>query len=129
MSAHRPGPPRFGPPGWRPVRAGRLLQPVVLLALLDGPTHGYELIKRASGAGPGDGPDAGGVYRALRAMERDGFVRSSWEQAESGPARRQYEITDEGRALLDGWIAHLKARRDALDEMITRYEGQAKRKE
>lgn len=120
-------PHHHGPHPWRPRTGGRFLQPIVLLALLDGPTHGYELIRRASA--PGSGPDAAGIYRTLRALERDGFVSSNWVPGESGPARRRYEITDGGRKLLDGWITHVQARRDSLDEMIATYESKTKRRE
>jgi len=36
----------------------------------------------------------------LRAMDEEGLVRSSWEPSVSGPARRTYELTDDGREWL-----------------------------
>lgn len=54
--------------------------------------------------------DAGGLYRVLRRMEEEGFVISRWVEGESGPQRRDYEITAEGRELAGDWVAHLRER-------------------
>src|SRR4051794_11922038 len=54
------------------------LQPCLLLLLHEHPDHGYELASRLRPMHDGDG-DAGGVYRALRGLERHGLVRSEWE--------------------------------------------------
>lgn len=56
------------------------------------------------------GVDAGGLYRVLRRLEEDGFVTSSWSEGESGPQRRDYEITAEGRELAADWVVNLRQR-------------------
>jgi PadR family transcriptional regulator, regulatory protein PadR len=73
----------------------------VLAALLDGtaaggadagPTWGLLVIKR-TGRAPGT------VYPILERLERQGWVRSSWEDDDvdrSGPRRRLYEFTADG---------------------------------
>jgi PadR family transcriptional regulator PadR len=48
------------------------------------------------------GLPSGTVYPALRRLERDGLVESKWEPEEEAtakqrPARRYYEVTQEGR--------------------------------
>jgi hypothetical protein len=43
-----------------------------------------------------DGSDPGGLYRALRSLEKEKLVRSFWEPSDRGPARRTYEITRQG---------------------------------
>jgi DNA-binding PadR family transcriptional regulator len=45
----------------------------------------------------------GTMYRALRQMEKDGDVESSWETSRGGAARRMYTITDAGEAHLGFW--------------------------
>lgn len=75
------------------------LRPCLLLLLAEGTSHGYELLDQISGLGL-DRVDPGGLYRCLRAMDEEGLVRSSWEPSSSGPARRTYELTDEGREWL-----------------------------
>ncbi len=72
------------------------LRPCLLLLLAEGTSHGYELLDQVGALGL-DRVDPGGLYRCLRAMDEEGLVRSSWEPSASGPARRTYELTDEGR--------------------------------
>ncbi len=75
------------------------LRPCLLLLLAEGTSHGYELLDQIALLGL-DRVDPGGLYRCLRAMDEEGLVRSSWEPSTSGPARRTYELTDEGREWL-----------------------------
>jgi DNA-binding PadR family transcriptional regulator len=51
------------------------------------------------------GLPSGSIYPALRRLERDGFVESSWEAEEEAlkgqrPARRYYTLTRSGREAL-----------------------------
>ncbi len=75
------------------------LRPCLLLLLAEGTSHGYELLDQVGGLGL-ERVDPGGLYRCLRAMDEEGLVRSTWEPSTSGPARRTYELTDEGREWL-----------------------------
>jgi PadR family transcriptional regulator PadR len=75
------------------------LRPCLLLLLAEGTSHGYELLDQVSALGL-ERVDPGGLYRCLRAMDQEGLVRSSWEPSTTGPARRTYELTDEGREWL-----------------------------
>ena len=75
------------------------LRPCLLLLLAEGTSHGYELLDQVGALGLTK-VDPGGLYRSLRAMDEEGLVRSSWEPSVAGPARRTYELTDEGREWL-----------------------------
>src|SRR5947209_18200727 len=75
------------------------LQPCLLLLLAERADHGYELATRLRPLHDGDG-DSGGVYRALRNLEKQGLVGSEWCTSEVGPARRTYHITPAGAAVL-----------------------------
>lgn len=75
------------------------LRPCLLLLLAEGTSHGYELLDQVAELGL-DRVDPGGLYRCLRAMDEEGLVRSTWEPSTSGPARRTYELTDDGREWL-----------------------------
>ena len=75
------------------------LRPCLLLLLAEGTSHGYELLDQLGELGM-ERVDPGGLYRCLRAMDEEGLVRSAWEPSASGPARRTYELTDEGREWL-----------------------------
>ncbi len=70
-------------------------RPCLLLLLQERSAHGYDLVERLH-ASFIDDTDAGGVYRTLRALEREGLVRSSWCLSNAGPARRTYALTPAG---------------------------------
>jgi PadR family transcriptional regulator len=96
------------------------LQPCLLLLLEEQSDYGYDLVARLRPLGIED--DSGTVYRALRALERDGAVVSRWKAPVAGPARRMYEITPQGVAELDGWARALDETRKALDGFLTRHQ-------
>lgn len=92
-------------------RKGALTEPVLLAALLRGDAHGYDLKTEISQLTDGAlTVDVGGLYRTLRKLEEDGFVVSRWEEGASGPQRRDYRITSEGRELAEDWAQHLRER-------------------
>jgi len=98
----------------------KLIQPAILVVLAEGPLHGYRLTERIgqiSGLG-GPKPDASGVYRFLKLMERRGMVASSWTLSESGPAKRSYEITPAGIRCLERWIKTLEEYRDGITSLL-----------
>ncbi|MHB2023164.1 MAG: PadR family transcriptional regulator [Mycobacteriales bacterium] len=95
------------------------LRPHLLLALAERPSHGYELLAELSRTGM-DRVDPGGMYRALRAMEAEALVASSWEPSTEGPARRVYTITAAGRQWLDSWADSVRDLRVALDAILDR---------
>mgnify|MGYP001225354313 CR=1 FL=1 len=45
------------------------------------------------------------VYRTLRRMEREGWLRSTIEPQEGKPSRRVYQLTEAGRQELTRWLA------------------------
>jgi PadR family transcriptional regulator, regulatory protein PadR len=90
---------------------GTLAEPAALTALLGKSGHGYDLRREINEITGGEiDVDAGGLYRVLRRLEEDGFVTSSWSEGDSGPQRRDYEITAEGRELASDWVAQLRQR-------------------
>lgn len=100
----------------------RYVQPSLLMALLNGPSYGYELIQTITDYGflRGDAPP-GMVYRHLRQMDEEGMVESKWDAEGDGPAKRVYSITPEGSEILDAWVMHMARQRDRLDSFIRRY--------
>ena len=96
------------------------VRPCLLLLLREQPSHGYELLERLRPLGfPGDDP--GGLYRALRSLERDGLVRSVWTQSSAGPDRRIYELTRAGMEDLHRRAKGLAVARSTLDVFLSRY--------
>lgn len=105
------------------ARVERFSEPALLLLLRERPTHGYELLEELPGFTGEGRVDMGNLYRILRALEEDGLVTSEWEAGAPGPAKRTYELTDEGRRLLDEWAAALQRSRARIDAFLDRYEG------
>jgi PadR family transcriptional regulator, regulatory protein PadR len=101
-------------------RGFRFLEPGLLALLLDRPTHGYELIAELPALVGTERVDVGNVYRALRGMEERGLVTSEWSDELPGPAKRTYEITDEGRRALERWSHWLREARTRIDALIER---------
>jgi len=97
------------------------LRPCILLLLRESPAHGYDLLERAQAFGF-TRSDPGGLYRALRALEDDGLVRSAWEPSPHGPDRRIYEITRAGAEHLHGVATALGGTADILARYLARYE-------
>jgi len=92
----------------------------LLLLLSEGQTHGYDLLVRLDEFG--FNVDPGGLYRTLRAFEREGLVRSWWETSEAGPARRTYVLNPEGENWLRLWGGTLRESSRFLDRFLARYE-------
>jgi DNA-binding PadR family transcriptional regulator len=77
----------------------------VLNAIASGAEYGFDIIEAT-------GLASGTVYPALTRHERDGYVRSSWEDPvrahrDRRPPRRYYRVTAEGRRALDAARADL----------------------
>jgi poly-beta-hydroxybutyrate-responsive repressor len=111
-------------PGRWDVRARieRFVEPAVLLLLAAGPCHGYDLKERLATLAGGDGADVANLYRLLRQLELEGIVRSSWDTAGSGPARRVYRLTRPGRRLLDVWANELRRLEAATEAFVATYD-------
>jgi poly-beta-hydroxybutyrate-responsive repressor len=97
------------------------LRPCLLLLLSEHAAHGYDLLEQLADLGL-EQADPGGLYRTLRAMEQEGLVSSVWEPSESGPARRNYALTDEGHDWLHAWAGSLREVRRTLTRYLDRYE-------
>jgi DNA-binding PadR family transcriptional regulator len=75
---------------------------LLLLAVLHArPAHGYAIIEsmRQGSGGTFDLPE-GTVYPALHRLERAELLTSRWS-SETGRRRRVYELTGQGRAVLE----------------------------
>jgi PadR family transcriptional regulator PadR len=104
-------------------RVPRLLQPFILLVLKGKESYGYELIEKVSEFRfHNSPPDVGAIYRNLRNMEREGWVKSKWNTKGSGPAKRIYRITPQGEEILHGWAITVQKRKEGLDQFLRLYQ-------
>ncbi len=79
--------------GRRRMRRGDIRK-AILLALQDGPAHGYEVMRRLEERSGGIWrPSPGSVYPTLQMLEDAGLVRS-----ETADGTRTYTLTDQGTA-------------------------------
>ncbi len=70
------------------------VRPLLLVVLLDGPAHGYELIRRLEQRSRGAWrPSPGSVYPTLQLLEDAGLVNGRVDDG-----KRVYELTGAGRA-------------------------------
>ena len=102
------------------VNLPKLVQPSILAALLKGSLHGYALAQQIAreSAHLNAPPDHSGIYRLLRGMEKRGLLTSKLTESDSGPARREYALTECGRKCLERWVNSLARYRDTIDAVL-----------
>jgi PadR family transcriptional regulator PadR len=80
---------------------------LVLLNVLnrsDEPMYGYQIAKLLDdSSGDASFMKQGALYPVLRSLEGNGLLESKVEPSVSGPPRKYYEITSEGRETLVIW--------------------------
>ena len=96
------------------------LRPCLLLLLRESEAHGYELAERLGTFGF-DHSDPGALYRALRKLEDEGLVISTWARSESGPRKRVYALTENGVEELDHRATDLAEGERRIDAFLDRY--------
>ncbi len=101
----------------------RFLQPMLLLLLAEEPCHGYELIGKLKEFGIDPGQMHPSIlYRWLRQLEVGGLAESSLDDSGSGPARKVYKLTPEGRELLDLWVVSMDGLSAFIKSFKERYQ-------
>ncbi len=95
---------------------------LVLLAVLNQSAedlYGYEIAKRLANANEGTSIfKEGTIYPVLRALSAGNLLTSRIVPSYSGPARRYYRITDQGRTVLAEWTAIWAGTRAFVDRFI-----------
>jgi DNA-binding PadR family transcriptional regulator len=111
------GPPRFRGPGGRGPRVRRGdVRAAILDLLAEGgaqarPYNGYQLIQEIGERTQGVWrPSAGSVYPALQQLEDEGLITAAGGE----DRRRNFTLTDEGRAYVQAHAEELKASWDAV---------------
>ena len=80
----------------------------VLASLLDGPLHGYGIIKRAAELSRGRVRLATGtLYTALDRLAADGYIEMVSDEIVNGRTRRSYGLTAPGSAALRAEAARM----------------------
>ena len=96
---------------------------LVLLAVLgqaQEPMYGYQIAKRLERGGDSTlGGKQSALYPVLRNLHAAGLLDSFVEPSVSGPPRRYYRITDDGRLVLREWTQAWSGARDFVDSSLT----------
>jgi DNA-binding PadR family transcriptional regulator len=107
------------------VRASGSLSPpsyFILAALLDGPLHGYGIIKQAAELSDGRVRLAAGtLYGALDRLAEEGLILADRQEVVEGRTRRYYRLTDDGVQALH----REAARMEQAARVVTRRSGSA----
>jgi len=98
----------------------RFIEPCILLLLSQKPSHGYGLMEDLEHK-CGEKVDIGNLYRTLRRMEMDGWVKSDWSKNESGPDRRTYTITQDGLDFLKSAVSSLVRTEETIQRLLKGY--------
>jgi DNA-binding PadR family transcriptional regulator len=100
----------------------RFVEPVLLLMLHErGRSYGYDLTANVAKYAFTDAEiEKAVLYRTLRRLEQNGYVTSSWDVGEAGPARRVYTLTREGDKHLKEWGHVLAKVAGAMTQFVRR---------
>ena len=99
---------------WPPDLVRAALPQAVLALLADSPRHGYQLLDELRQHGF-TRVKGGTLYPMLTRLGEQGLVSHQWEHDTSGPARKVFTLTDQGRADLD----HSAAAWQRMDHILT----------
>jgi PadR family transcriptional regulator PadR len=95
---------------------------LVLLSVLDKstePMYGYQIAKLLEEySGDASFMKQGALYPVLHSLENSGLLKSMVEPSVSGPPRRYYTITSEGRETLATWQGVWKQMKSFVDRAI-----------
>lgn len=94
-----------------------VLEHCVLAVVRERESYGFDIVKTLARNGRLVTSE-GTIYPLLSRLRRDGLVTSRWRESESGPPRRYYRISDEGRRALDVFATEWRSFTTAVDEVL-----------
>jgi PadR family transcriptional regulator PadR len=86
----------------------------VLALLRGGERYGFELVRLLGDLVTSEGT----IYPLLSRLRRDGAVETTWRESPTGPPRRYYRLTSQGRDTLDAFTVEWARFRDGVDEIL-----------
>jgi DNA-binding PadR family transcriptional regulator len=97
----------------------KLIQPNILIILAKQNLHGYLIIQELEKKlFYEEKLDNTGVYRALKTLEEKEMIRFEWVLEESGPAKKNYMITEKGMECLKNWLETLENYKKSIEKII-----------
>ena len=96
-----------------------VIQPLLLFIIGELPMHGYRIAKELESRSSGYFRlTESTVYSALRRLEREGLLLSSWHQSANNQRRRCYKLTEKGHQVLAANLAELRKFSSAASEVL-----------
>ncbi|HEU5478073.1 MAG TPA: PadR family transcriptional regulator [Gaiellaceae bacterium] len=96
----------------------------VLAALLDGPLHGYAILKRVGELSDGEVRlSTGTLFGALDRLVESGLVQAGEEERVGGRVRRAYTLTQDGHAALAAEAGRLRRAARVVEARVARAAG------
>ena len=96
---------------------------LAVLATEGEPMYGYQIAKQLERGGDSLGGKQSALYPVLRNLHAGALLDSYVEPSVSGPPRRYYAITAEGRAVLRDWTHAWSDARDFVDSILSSPQG------
>jgi PadR family transcriptional regulator PadR len=96
-----------------------VLEYCVLAVVRREESYAFDIVRKLASAGELVTSE-GTIYPLLSRLRRDGMVTTTWRESGSGPPRRYYRITNEGRRALEGFAVEWARFRDAVEAILTR---------
>ena len=95
---------------------------LILLSVMDQakePLYGYQIARMIASAPQAEADmKLSALYPVLRSLENNGLLRSRVEPSVTGPPRKYYSITDEGREALAEWSRIWRAMADRVGTLL-----------
>jgi len=91
----------------------------VLALLADEERYAFDIV-RTLGQVDGMVTAEGTLYPLLSRLHKDGRVTTRWRDSDSGPPRKYYAITAEGRSALADFVSEWTRFRQAVESLLAK---------
>lgn len=94
-----------------------MLEFCILNAIRGTSLYGYDIVRTLRDI-EGLVISEGTIYPILSRLKREGLVKTTIRESTEGPARKYYELTADGEAMLDEMNAYWQIIKDGTDSVI-----------
>ncbi len=94
-----------------------VLDMCLLATIVEAPNYGYGMVQNLNQRGWVITHERS-IYPVLKRLEKNDFIESELVASSSGPARKYYSATDDGREILRFWEADWRNVRDGVDAVL-----------
>ena len=89
-----------------------------ILAILDRQSsYGYQII-RALADVTGVAIKRGTIYAVFKRLHQGGYILYEWKESDSGPPRKIYDLSPEGRSALKAMKNHWESFRSSIENIL-----------